>query len=219
MSRIWPECSQVVITLLTYFPIFFSEKLQPWIIGMTAKNHHVQRTQLQFTHWTSVSIFWYRNFRILYAPTKTLEQEFFLFLMRLRLGLLVEDLAFRFYVSAGKVSKIVITWVILLFKKLKSLIIWYSRARIRSILLGCFKRLYPNVRIIIECSEIFFDTPSSLDMQGCLWSDYRHHCTVKFLIANTTNGAVYGGRVSDIHMVRGSSFLGDLRAFRWSYGR
>ena len=38
------------------------------------------------------------------ARELTLEQEFLLFLMRLRLGLLVEDLAFRFCVSAEKVS-------------------------------------------------------------------------------------------------------------------
>ena len=38
------------------------------------------------------------------ARELTLEQEFLLFLMRLKLGLLVEDLAFRFCVSAEKVS-------------------------------------------------------------------------------------------------------------------
>ena len=70
---------------------------------------------------------------------KSGEQEFMLALMRLRLGLLVEDLAFRFCVSAGKVSQIVITWVIFLSKELKSLIIWPSRARIRSTLPDCFK--------------------------------------------------------------------------------
>ena len=148
-----------------------------------------------------------------------LVREFLLVLMRLRLGLLVEDLTFRFCVSAGKVSQIVITWVILLSKELKSLIIWPSRARIRSTLPDCFKRLYPNVRTIIDCSEIFFDTPSSLDVQACLWSDYKHHCTVKFLIAITPNGAVswlsplYGGRASDIHIVRDSGFLGILEPF------
>ena len=153
------------------------------------------------------------------ARKLTLEQEFMLVLIRLRLGLLVEDLAFRFCVSAGKVSQIVITWVILLSKELKSLIIWPSRARIRSTLPDCFKRLYPNVRTIIDCSEIFFDTPSSLDVQACLWSDYKHHCTVKFLIAITPNGAVswlsplYGGRASDIHIVRDSGFLGILEPF------
>ena len=88
------------------------------------------------------------------ARKLTLEQEFLLVLMRLRLGLLVEDLAFRFCVSAGKVSQI-ITWVIILSKELKSLIIWPSRARIRSTLPDCFKLLYPNMRTIIDCSEIF----------------------------------------------------------------
>ena len=53
------------------------------------------------------------------ARKLTLQQEFLLFLMSLRLGLLVEDLAFRFCVSAGKVSKIFIAWVILLSKELK----------------------------------------------------------------------------------------------------
>ena len=153
------------------------------------------------------------------ARKLTLEQEFLLVLMRLRLGLLVEDLAFRFCVSAGKVSQIVITWVILLSKELKSLIIWPSQVRIRSTLPDCFKRLYPNVRTIIYCSEIFFDTPSSLDVQACLSSDYKHHCTVKFLIVITPNGAVswlsplYGSRASDIHIVRESDFLGILEPF------
>ena len=38
------------------------------------------------------------------ARELTLQKEFLLFLMRLKLGLLVEDLAVRFCVSAGKVS-------------------------------------------------------------------------------------------------------------------
>ena len=89
-----------------------------------------------------------------------------------------------------------------------------SWARIRSTLLDCFKQLYPNVRTIIDCSEIFFDTPSSLDVQVCLRSDYMHHYTVNFFIAITPNGAVsclsplYGGWASDIHIVRDSAFLG-----------
>ena len=46
-----------------------------------------------------------------------------------------------------------------------------------------------------------------------MWSDYKHNCTVKFLVAITPNGAVswlsplYGGRASDIHIVRNSGFL------------
>ena len=56
-------------------------------------------------------------------------------------------------------------------------------------------------------------------MQACLWSDYKNHCTVKFLIAITPNGAVswlsplYGGWASAIHIVRGSGFLEILEPF------
>ena len=78
------------------------------------------------------------------ARKLSLEQELLLVLMRLRLGLLIEDFAFRFGVSAGKVSQTVITWVILLEKKLFPLIIWPSRNQVRATLPNCYKRLYPK---------------------------------------------------------------------------
>jgi len=149
----------------------------------------------------------------------SLEQELLLVLMKLRLSLLVEDLAFRFTISPGKVSQIFITWIKLISKELKFLIKWPSRNQIKSVLPNCFKRLYPNVRTIIDCTELFFDTPSSLDIQACLWSDYKHHTTVKFLVAITPNGAVswispvYGGRTSDIYIVRNSGFLDILEPY------
>ena len=127
--------------------------------------------------------------------------------------MMTEDLAFRFDVSPGKVSQTVITWVHLLSAELRPLIAWPSRGKLRRELPDCFKRLYPKVRTIIDCSEIFFDTPSALDVQACLWSDYKHHCTAKFLVAITPNGSIswlsplYGGRASDIHIVRNSGFL------------
>ena len=33
------------------------------------------------------------------------------------------------------------------------------------------------------------DTPSSIDVQACLWSDYKHHDTIKFLVHIAANGA------------------------------
>ena len=147
------------------------------------------------------------------ARKLSLEQEFLLVLMKLRLGLMTEDLAFRFDVSPGKVSQTVITWVHLLSAELRPLIAWPSRGKLRRELPDCFKRLYPKVRTILDCSEIFFDTPTALDVQACLWSDYNHHCTAKFLVAITPNGSIswlsplYGGRASDIHIVRNSGSL------------
>ena len=73
--------------------------------------------------------------------------------------------------------------------------------------------------MIIDCSEIFVETPSSLDVQAALWSDYKHHTTVKFLYGITPNGAssyispCYGGRATDIHIVRDSGFLKTLEPF------
>lgn len=147
-------------------------------------------------------------------PRKTsLEQEYLLTLMRLRLGLLIKDLAFRFQISTTRVSQIWITWVKLLSKELRHLIIWPSKGQIYATLPDAFKRTYPKVRVIIDCSEVFVETPSSLEIGAYLWSDYKHHYTIKFLIAITPNGAIswvspcYGGRTSDVFIVRDSGFL------------
>ena len=75
-----------------------------------------------------------------------------------------------------------------------------------------FKKSYPKVRTIIDCTEVFLETPSSLEVQALLWSEYKHHCTLKFLVAITPNGAVswvspcYGGRTTDIYIVQDSDF-------------
>ena len=143
----------------------------------------------------------------------SLQQEFLLTMMRLRLGLLIKDLAFRFQISPGRVSQIWITWVKLMSKELRYLIIWPSKGQIYATLPDAFKRLYPKVRVIIDCTEVFLETPSSLEAGAYLWSDYKHHYTFKFLVAITPNGAVswvspcYGGRSSDIFIVRDSVFL------------
>ena len=144
----------------------------------------------------------------------SLEQEFLMTMMRLRLGILTEDIAFRFQVSPGKVSQILITWIKLLSKESACLIVLPSKFQVRATLPDCFKRLYPKCRMIIDCTEVFMETPSSLEVQALLWwSDYKSHCTVKFLIAITPNGAtcwispLYGGRTTDIHIVRNSGFL------------
>ena len=55
----------------------------------------------------------------------TLEQE-----LKLHLGIMVEDLAFCFKVSPGKVSQIFITWIRLMSKELSALVIWPSSSQI-----------------------------------------------------------------------------------------
>ena len=54
----------------------------------------------------------------------TLDQEFLMVMMRLRLDLLIKDLAFRFSVSDSRVTQTLIAWIKLLSKQLSCLIIW-----------------------------------------------------------------------------------------------
>ena len=54
----------------------------------------------------------------------TLEQEILMVMMRLRLGVLIEDLAFCFNVASSTASSIVITWIVLLEKELGCVIKW-----------------------------------------------------------------------------------------------
>ena len=83
----------------------------------------------------------------------------------------------------------------------------------------CFKKSYPKLRNIIDCTEVFLETPSSLEVQALLWSEYKHHSTFKFLVAITPNGAVswvspsYGGRTIDIYIVQDSGFLDIIKPY------
>jgi len=66
---------------------------------------------------------------------------------------------------------------------------------------------------IIDASEVFIETPSDLHMQSSTWSQYKHHNTVKCLVACTPNGTicfispVYVGSISDVELTCQSSFL------------
>ena len=148
-----------------------------------------------------------------------LEEEFILTLMKLRLALLLEDLAFRFQISSGSASSTFITWVKLCSKELIVLIIWPSRHQIKKTLPGCFRKIYPKVRCIIDCFECFTAPPSGLDLAATMWSEYKHHYTFKVLVAITPNGEVsyvspaHGGRATDIFIVKDSGFLNLLEPY------
>ena len=84
---------------------------------------------------------------------------------------------------------------------------------------GCFRKIYPKVRYIIDCFECFTATPSGLDLAGTMWSEYKHHYTFTVWVSITPNGAVsyvspaYGGRATDIFIVKDSSFLNLLEPY------
>ena len=142
------------------------------------------------------------------------KDEFLLVLMRLRLGLLNEDVADRFGISTATASNIFTTWIRLLSKVLgHCMLAWLPRESIREHLPAIFQKTgHSNTRCIIDCSEVFIERPKSLLSQAATWSDYKSHNTLKFLLAISPNGFItfvsscYGGRASDKFICSDSGF-------------
>ncbi|XP_014782225.1 uncharacterized protein LOC106877736 [Octopus bimaculoides] len=108
--------------------------------------------------------------------------EFFLVLMRLRLGLLLEDLAYRFCISTTTCGIIFNKWIDYLDVQLSFLVMWPSRKAVNDHMPPSFRAKYPTCRVIVDCTEIQTETPSSLQSKSLMYSDYKSHMTWKGLI-------------------------------------
>nr|XP_047130218.1 uncharacterized protein LOC124810063 [Hydra vulgaris] len=138
--------------------------------------------------------------------------EFLLTLMKLRLGLLNKDLADRFGVSEGLCSKIFHSWIRGMSEYFKNFIFMPDMGAILATTPQRYKK-FDNLSSIIDCSEIFIETPKNLALQSVTWSDYKHHNTLKFLISIAPNSSItfiskaYTGRISDKKITIDSKFL------------
>ena len=95
------------------------------------------------------------------------------------------------------------TWVVFLNQRFRTLPIWPSRIFVDDNMPACFKAAYPKTSVIIDCTEVFIETPSSRRSQSITFSSYKHHNTAKGLIGISSSGypsfvsSLYAGRVSD----------------------
>ena len=143
----------------------------------------------------------------------SLEDEYLLFLVRLRLGLLYKDLSASFIINEETARRSFQKWLEVAYFRLSFLIKWPSREILKENLPTVFKLPYPQCVAIIDCSEIFIDTPLNFKARSQTYSNYKKHNTIKFLIAITPCGSIsflskcWGGKVSDKVITQKSGFL------------
>ena len=139
--------------------------------------------------------------------------EFFIVMCRLRQGFHEDHLAHLFNVSTPTVSRIVITWINFMYFKFGHINIWPSREVIDRTMPEAFKKKYGSTRVIIDCTEVRCQMPSSLQLNGELFSSYKNHTTLKGLVGISPGGAItsvsqlYTGSISDREIVRRSGLL------------
>ncbi|KXJ25294.1 hypothetical protein AC249_AIPGENE14663 [Exaiptasia diaphana] len=91
--------------------------------------------------------------------------------------------------------------------------IWLSQQAVDSTMPEDFIKKYASTRVIIHCSEIKCQMPSSLQLNGELFRSYKNHTTMKGLIGISPGGTttfvsqLYTGSISDQQIVMKSGFL------------
>ncbi|KAL2089208.1 hypothetical protein ACEWY4_016107 [Coilia grayii] len=138
--------------------------------------------------------------------------ELFLSLMYLSAGFTELDLANRFLISTSTVSRIICSWTNFLYTLLGSVSIWIEAEDVKAHLPDDFKE-FSDTQIIVDCTELKCQTPSSPVIQSEMYSPYKSHCTMKALIGIAPHGPItfisslYEGSISDKEVFRKSGLI------------
>ena len=130
----------------------------------------------------------------------TVEEEFFLTLVRLRCAFSIEDLSVRLNLSSSSISGISITCIDFLHSRLRMLSIWASKETVVKTISYCFQSKYPTTRIILACTELFIEMSTSYRSQSATFSSYKYHNTAKGVVGISPNDAITF--VSDLYVGR-----------------
>ena len=167
---------------------------------------------------TLIVVFTYISAHVVSGPRSSITkfQQFIMVLMKLRLNLPNQDIAYRFGIHQSSVSRNFRKWIDVMYIRLKPLIKWPEREDLLKTMPLDFKNTFQKCVIIIDCCEVFCERPTSLMVRPQTWSNYKQHNTVKFLIGIVPQGVVsfiskgMGGRVSDVHLTENCGLLHHL---------
>lgn len=143
-------------------------------------------------------------------------QQFCAVLMKFRLGLGDQDLAYRFGVDQSTMSRYIKKNIDILYIRLQPLVKWPERPELMETMPVDFRKHFSACVTIIDCFEVFVERPTSLKARAQTWSNYKHHNTIKFLIGIAPQGVItfiskgWGGRVSDVYLTEHCGLLEKL---------
>ena len=92
-------------------------------------------------------------------------------LLKLRLGVPDQDIAYRFKVSRSTISRSFQKWVDAMYVRLKPLIIWPTRENVQKTMPSAFRSYFGRCIAIIDCFEVFIERPSSLVARAQTYSN------------------------------------------------
>lgn len=154
-----------------------------------------------FKLFENLELKYFRQWQVVNVQKK---DQLLLTLMKLKLNLLNDDLAFRFKISRETVSNIFKTWLFALHEILFKLLMAEipSRHKNKMCMPASFSS-FTNCRIIIDCTEVNTIQPGKMDRQKSTYSTYKHRNTLKGLVGVAPNCVVtfvselYPGSTSD----------------------
>ena len=153
------------------------------------------------------------------SSSKTLskEEEFLICLAKLRMNYLFKDIASHLNVSVSTIQRSFHSTLDVMYARPQFLVKWPTQENLRKSMPQCFSRDFgQRVAVIMDCFELFSETPSSALNKVYTYSNYKHHQTIKYLIGIAPQGVVtfisqgWGGRTSDKHLTEESGVLNNL---------
>ena len=138
-----------------------------------------------------------------WAPPISVEDQFLLTLIKLRLHSANAELGIQFDISVKHVSNIFITWINFMAVQWEEIDWWPSRELVHFFAPKDFKDKFPKTRVIVDGTECPIMKPKQPVAQQATFSSYKNRNTVKVLVGVTPGGLVsyvssaYGGSASD----------------------
>ena len=138
-------------------------------------------------------------------------------LMKLRLNIPFQELAYRFQLSPPTVSRMFSSWLIVKDSRLSPLVYWPDRNQLWETMPMCFQQAFSKkVTVVIDCFEVLIDRPANLLARAQTFSSYKNLNTKKVLIGITPQGTIsfisqaWGGRTSEKYLTENCGLLDKL---------